>query len=61
MPKEKFIDILIEEDYKYIYIANNDKTLEKYFKDLFENELIENHTMYKIEKKDKTLKFIKIK
>ncbi len=48
MGKEEFTNILRNENYSYVFVNTRDRFLERDYKDLFENEDIEEKTMYKI-------------
>lgn len=48
MGKDEFTNILRNENYSYVFVNTRDRFLERDYKDLFENEDIEEKTMYKI-------------
>ena len=60
MTKEEFEKELKEKNYEYVYISTTDRFLEKDFSSLFENEKIEEGTMYKILDKDGKILFSKV-
>lgn len=60
MGREKFIEILKNEEYTHIYVNLADNVLRKKYIDLFENENIEDKTMYKIVKNEDSIKFVKM-
>ena len=60
MTKEEFEKELKEKNYEYVYISTTDRFLEKDFSSLFENEKIEEGTMYKILDKDGKILFCKV-
>lgn len=48
MGKDEFTNILRNENYSYVFVNTRDRFLERDYKDLFEDEDIEEKTMYKI-------------
>ena len=58
---DEFKNILIEESYDYIYVRITDRILENKFKELFENGLIEDNTLYEVIKENDNIMFSRVK
>lgn len=61
MSLDEFKNILIEESYDYIYVRITDRILENKFKELFENGLIEDNTLYEVIKENDNIMFSRVK